>query len=289
MKRAYLSFIGFLILSGCGRLDSLLYSPQQTGEDWLNKQPFVELEAASRKIVLVQPSSTIFVYFLGVLTIAVGIYFLRIKEDHLSRKWWGIALLLWGCGAVLAGTSYQAFSYEIKCAGYEYCIWTSWWEILYMVFSVGSVNAIMLAVSYSSAVGKIRKRMSFYAFANFGIYTAILLIGVFVPLKFFISFECMLIFLAPSILFLFVLNLSRYRKQKNKNDLFLIMTWLWLALTVGAYYLYYLLGITENLWEQGIWFSENDVLHIGLIIWMIYIAFGLDKKVEDKIPTLTAP
>lgn len=283
MKHAYFLF-SLLILSGCNRLDSLLYVPQQTGNDWLNNQPFLAIELASKKFILVQPSSTVIVYFLGVLTIAVGVYFIRIKDRYLSRKWWGIALLLWGLGALLAGTSYQAFSYEIKCAGYEYCIWTSWWEIIYMIFSVASVNAIILAISYSSAVGKIRKRMSFYAIANFGIYVTISLIGALVPLKFLISFELMLIFLAPSIIFLFVLNFDRFRKQHNKKDLALLVTWLWLGVTVGAYYLYFVLGITEILWEKGVWFSENDVLHIGLIIWMLYIAIGLDKKIEDLLP-----
>ncbi len=67
MKRAFLSSISLLILSECSRLDTILYSPQQTGEDWLNHQPFVALEIASRKIILVQPSSTFLVYLLGVL------------------------------------------------------------------------------------------------------------------------------------------------------------------------------------------------------------------------------
>ena len=285
MKRTCLWMVGLLVLSGCNRLDTLLYVPRQTGTDWLNNQPFLALEFASKKFILVQPSSTVFVYFLGVLTIAVGAYFIRNKKNHFSRKWWGMALLFWGIGALLAGTSYQAFSYEIKCAGYEYCIWTSWWEILYMLFSVASVNAIMVATSYSSAIGKTRSRMISYAFANMGIYMIISLTGSLIPVKFLISFELMLLFLAPSIIFLFLLNLDRYRKQKNKIDLALLFTWLWLGVTIGAYYLYFMLEITDKLWMQGIWFSENDVLHIGLIIWMLYILIGLDKKIEDRVPS----
>jgi hypothetical protein len=281
MRRAYLWLLGLLVLSGCGRLDSILYSPQQTGQEWLASQPFVELAIGSRNLILVQPSSTVFVYLLGILAIAVGVYFFRIKGMHLSRKWWGMALLFWGIGALLAGTSYQAFSYEIKCAGHEFCVWTSWWEILYMIFSVASVNAMMLAVAYSSAVGKTRLSMSCYALANFGIYSLIILVGALIPVKFMISFELMLIFLAPSILVLFILSLGRYRKLKQPVDLALIATWLWLGFTIAAYYIYLVLGITEDLWHQGIWFSENDVLHLGLILWMLYIGFGLAKKVED--------
>ena len=281
MKRVFLSLISGLLLSGCGQLDSILYSPKQTGAEWLAHQPFVALEIASRKFVLVQPSSTIFVYLLGVLAIAVGVYYLRTQKAQLSRRWWGIALIFWGVGALVAGTSYQAFSYEIKCVGNEFCVWTSWWEIFYMIFSVGSVNAMMLAVSYSSVVGKMRRGMSIYAIENFSVYLVITMIGVFVPQKFLISFEIMLIFLAPSILFLFIVNLVRYRKMKDQNDLRLMITWLWLGFTIVIYYVYLVMGFTENLWEQGIWFSENDVLHIGLIIWMLYIRFGLSKNLKD--------
>ena len=282
MKRAVLSLFGLLTLSGCGRLDTLLYSPPQTGQEWLASQPFVKLELASHQFILIQPSSTIFVYLLGLIAIAAGFYFFKIKENHRSRSWWGAALIFWGIGALLAGTSYQAFSYEIKCAGHPLCLWTSWWEILYMIFSVASVNAMMLAVARSSAAGKLRKGMTSYATLNSAFYLPVTLTGVFIPVKFLISFELMLVFLAPSILFMLFLSISRYLKFKLPLDRALIGTWLWLGATMAAYYAYLLLGFTEQLWEQGYWFSENDVLHIGLISWMLYIGLRLAKKVEDQ-------
>lgn len=271
----------FFLLSACGRLDSILYTPQQTPETWLQIQPFSEFQIASQKVVFVQPSTSIIVYFLGLLTIGVGLYFLKLRDRQRSRFWWGVALLLWGIGALLAGTSYEAFSYAIKCEGRTACLWTSWWEIAYLIVSVWSIDAMMLAVAFTSTDGKLRKILSVYSIVNAVFYFAVVMAGAFIPVKFLISFELLLIVAAPSVIAFFVINGWRYAKHKLKSDLVALGAWLWLGLTIAAYFLYLISGNTTALWEKGFWFSENDVLHIGLIIWMIYLALVLAPHVRD--------
>jgi len=100
-----------------------------------------------------------------------------------------------------------------------------------------------------------------------------------------ISFELLLLVTAPNILFLFILNGWRYLKYRNRMDSALLVTWIWLGAIIGIYFIYLVLGITEILWEHRIWFSENDVLHIGLISWMLYIGMTVAKLVRDG-PTL---
>ena len=136
MKRYHLLLTLLFFLTACGRLDTIPFEPAQTPETWLQIQPFAELKLGFQKIIFVQPSTSVIVYLLGVITIAVGLYFLKIRNGQFSRLWWGIALLLWGVGALLAGTSYEAFSYAIKCAGRDACLWTSWWEVVYLIVSV---------------------------------------------------------------------------------------------------------------------------------------------------------
>jgi hypothetical protein len=268
-------------LSGCGHIDTIPYSPSQTPKTWLQIQPYAEFKVGSQNIIFIQPSTSIIVYLLGIITIAAGLYYLKIRNGQLSRLWWGIALLFWGVGAILAGTSYEAFSYAIKCAGRDACLWTSWWEIIYLVLSVWSIDAMMLAMAYSSAAGKLRRWLIGYAIFNAAIYFALVMVGTSIPVKFLISFEFLLVVTAPSILAFFIIGGWRYTNQKQRLDLLYLGTWIWLGITIAAYFLYLISGNTASLWARGVWFSENDVLHIGLILWMVYIAGFLAPRVKD--------
>ena len=275
---AFVFLLVLIILLYCNQLDTLLIFPAVTPEEWCVSQPCIEIDFFSIKIMLVQPSSTFFVYLLGFITIAIGIYLIKIKKNQKFISWWGIALLLWGIGAILAGTSYQALSYEIKCTGRAFCIWTSLWEIFYLIFSVGSVNAMLMAQAQRD---KWEKIMSGYAPANFVAYIIIVVVGAIIPVQFMISFELMLLFLAPTILFLLIINIRRCISLKIRIYRSLVIIWTSLILIIGFYFLYFMLDITNILWEQGIWFSENDILHIGLILWMIYIYLVVSKIEKD--------
>ena len=279
----FLLFI--ILLFFFNQLGEILYFPEITPEEWRESQPWIELDFFSLKIILVQPSSTFFVYLLGSIATLIGVYLLKISKNQKFIYWWGLALILWGVGAIFAGTSYQAFSYEIKCVGRSLCIWTSWWEIVYLILSVGSVNAMLMAQANLDKNGRWIRMMSGYAFANFIAYFIIVVIGTMVPVQFLISFELMLLFLAPTILILLIFNIRSYLDQKRRINLSLVIIWISLILIIGLYFLYFMLDITTILWEQRIWFSENDILHIGLILWMIYIGlvvnrFGKNIKVE---------
>lgn len=153
-----------ILLFCCNQINILLYSPETIPEEWLEIQPYLEITIFSLNFIIVQPSSTFFVYLLGVLSIIIGAILFGNRHSPKFEKWWRIALIFWGIGAILAGTSYQAFSYEIKCVDKPFCIWTSLWEIFYLVFSVGSVNAMLLAQSNLNGENKWNKIMEKYAF-----------------------------------------------------------------------------------------------------------------------------
>ena len=259
------------------RLEEILYFPLLSPSEWCENQPCIQIEVVSSTFILVQPTSTFIVYLLGIFTVIIGLYLLRVSKQHRFVLLWAIALILWGLGALFAGTSYQAFSYEIKCAGRSLCIWTSWWEIIYLILSVGSVDAMMLAQARLTSKRKYYSAMCTYAVCNFLVYVLIVAIGSVIPIKILISFELMVVFLVPSILIFVLFNLRRYLRFKQSLDLQLLLIWLLLIIIMSVYFFYLTSGITEMLWAHGIWFSENDILHIGLIAWMIYIGFTINK------------
>ena len=193
-------------------------------------------------------------------------------------------------GALAAGTSYQAFSYHIKCAGRAVCSWTSWWEIAYLLLSAASVNAMVVAGAYHGLDGKLRRAGIGYAAGNQVVYTVLVLVGAWLLDRFLISFEFLLLAAAPSVIALFFLNLWRYRRYRDPADGHLIKTWLGLGAGLAGYFIYLVLGITDSLWEQGFWFSENDLLHIGLIGWMLFIVVRVVHRLHDlENPPLYTP
>jgi hypothetical protein len=272
------------ILSAFKRLDSIRCTdPALTPETWFEVQPCLRFKLGKHEIILTQPTSTFFVYTLGILTIGVGVFFFRTCSDELSRLWWGIALFLWGIGALLAGTSYQAFGYQIKFRGQETCAWTSWWEVIYLMFQQVSFDALLVAITYSCTTGRLQRILLGYALVCAVVYVILTFIGAMIPVKALITFEWMALVSIPIFLIIFILNAWRYYQFSIPMDLVLIWAWILLLFIMMAYWLYEKSDNTSKLWAKGkgIWFSQNDVLHIGLILWMIYIATVVTDLVND--------
>ena len=255
------------------RLDTIPHDNSELNEKtWFEIQPCSKLKLFGAEVVITQPSSTFLVYLLGVLTTAVGIYYLAIQQGELSRFLWGWSLILWGVGALLAGTSYQAFGYQLKCKGRERCRWTSWWEVIYMMFQQVSMNLMLVAVSASCTEGMLFWLTVVYAVFSSIIYMFMTFIGGLKPIKSWITFERMVWTCAPVMAFFMILNGWRFFTLGTDIDLMLLGSWALLWLTMILFWIYDYFGWTKILWEsKRIWFSENDVLHVVLIIWAVYL------------------
>ncbi len=277
-----LTKISNAVLPVFGRLKSIPHDdPDLTPENWCVAQPCMKIRIASREMLISQPLSSLWVYFLGFFAIGVGLYFFKIQSGENSRLWWGISLLLWGAGALLAGTSYQAFGYEIKCAGKQVCSWTSWWEVAYLMLQHVSMNAMLVAVAYSCTQGIFQTGLLGYALVSSLVYVMLVGIGAIVPVKTLITFEFMLWVSAPVFIFFCLINAWRYYMFKDAMDLVFLGSWMILLGTMIAYWAYSKLGLTKKLWAKGIWFSENDLLHVFLILWITYILAVLADGIED--------
>lgn len=273
---AYASIVIVLILFALFPV-SIKANPLMTPSDYLNSIPYIELG----NIVIITPSSTFFVYLLGVITIIFGVKLFKEKKNP-TKYYWGLSLILWGIGTLLAGTSYQGLGYELKCEGQVYCLFTSWFELAYLFVTAISITVMAYAVSVKTLHGDDKIFYRNLSLIGLFVYSATLLLGVTAEIYFLITYEYFLIFFVLYFLSFFILNVKRYRRHANAMDRGLIIVWLMMLGINIVYFAYFFSGLPEALYENAhIWFSANDVLHIGLIGWMFYI-YRVIKKVEIK-------
>lgn len=278
--------VGALVLAGCGRLDELTYQPETTPEQWCDQRPCLEVGDT----ILDEPLGTFLVFLLAGLWVASGAYFLRTGRGQRSRHWLGIALILGGIGAALAGVSYQALSYELKCAGLEVCRLTNGWEVGYSLTQACSVSAMVIAVAHACTAGRLRRGLIIFAIVNAAAYLVITVIGVLVPSAVLLSFPVLMLFALPGILIVIVLAGRRYQSTRDPMDRSLVVAALLLVAVQVAYFAYYAAGITAVLWDDGagLYFSENDVLHIGMILWLWYLVAVVGHHLRDASTGATA-
>ena len=263
------------VLAGCGRVDELVYQPPTTPAEWCAQRPCVEVGG----VTLAEPWSSALVFALALLWLGVGVYFLITRRGQRSRSWFGTSLILGGLAAGSAGISYQAFSYELKCAGREYCVLTNGYEIAYSLLQVASMSAMVVAVAYALASPRARRAITVYAVLNLVIYVIVTIIGVMTPSAFLLSFELLLLFAVPALVIAAVLAIRRWSDSLARRILWVLVL---LVLVQVAYLVYFSLGITESLWASGVYFSANDVLHVGMLIWLVVTAWVLGPALKDR-------
>lgn len=251
----------------------ILTDPLMTPEKYLDERPFIELFGS---IIVIVPSSSVIVFALGIQIILLGMLLIKDKQ-----KSWGLSLLFWGIGTILAGTSYQTLGYELKCSGQTHCLFTSWFELAYLFTTAISISLMAQAFANRFSRDKTKTYLNGYGRIALIVYTLILLLGALFENRIMISYELFTVFFMPLFVVFFVINILNYRHDKNKLDHAFIVLWLLFLGVNVAYYVYYFLGITSALYaEIGLWFSANDVLHVGLILWFAYFQFKIRKELN---------
>ena len=265
-----------VLLAGCGRLDELQYSPATTPDQWCQQRPCVEVGDT----ILNEPLGTVLVFGLALLWLIVGTYFLLTRAGQRSRAWFGLALLLGGVSAALAGISYQALSYVLKCEGLQYCRLTNGFEVGYSLTQAFSVSAMLVAVAYACTTGGTRRGFLTYAGVNAGVYVLVTVIAVMLPSALLLSFPVLMLFAVPGLIMVIVIA-ARGRADRMARVILNIA--LLQILVQAAYFAYYAAGITQTLWDdgKGFYFSENDVLHVGTILWLVYVWRALGPLLRD--------
>jgi hypothetical protein len=191
-------------------------------------------------------------------------------------------MIFWGIGTLFAGTSYQAFGYQLKCVNKEFTNFTDWWEIIYMMCMAISFGFLIVAISYGNAKGKTRMVLQKLVYVVVPLYVFLLTLGSIIPIQILVTYEVLNVFFMPYFVVFFILSVKGYQKRKDQGNRRLIITWLLFLFVNVSYYIYYYLGISEKILDMtGIWFNQNDALHVLIFLWMGYIWFALPNSIED--------
>lgn len=277
MNRRLLAPFGVLALAGCGRLDELTYEPATTPEQWCEQRPCIEVGDT----IINEPIGIVLVFGLALFWVAAGVYFLVTRRGQTSRSWFGVALVLGGIGAGLAGTSYQLFSYVLKCEGRDLCALTSGYEVAYSVTQAWSVSAMVVAVAFACTLGRARTALIWYAVLNAIAYCVVTYIGVTAPSALLLSFTVLMLFALPGVIIVIAITARNLGRPKDRA---IFIAALLLLLVQVAYYAYWASGLTQTVWDDGngIYFSENDVLHIGFILWLAFLLWKVGPTLDDR-------
>ena len=190
----------------------LLLTPSISPIDYLQLKPYIEIGS----LILIVPSSTIIVYLLGIITIYLGYRLSRLVETY--KKYWGITLILWGIGTVLAGTSYQGLGYMLKCEGQDLCLFTSWFELSYLYITALSITFMAFTVALKSIS---KEKLFIYTRVTgigFVIYSVSLVIGVIFEIRLLVTYEWFLLFFLPYFISFMIINVKSNRMNKNDFD-----------------------------------------------------------------------
>lgn len=254
--------LSFFAFTAFGKVGTLIMTPVMTTPDYLAQWPLFTFQ----DIIIQQPSSSIIILVLALLTCALGLHYL-IRNRAPFHYWLGYGFIFWGLGAFLAGLSYQAFGYYLKCLGLTSCLYTDWVELLYMIFTVISINAILVA--YASQVKPYSKSLFLKRAAVISIlaYTLVQGIGMLIPIRFLLSYEALLLFLSPNLIVFMIIS-AKHKQEKRHNRL--LKLWIAFIFVNLAYFVALFTDIGSLIYDNtGFWFNENDVLHVLLILWML--------------------
>ena len=285
------AILGIWILMAAAMLMLVLFNhtesipavPQQSPEEFLNSVPYTVTQFAGKTLYITQPSSSVFVHLLGILMIAAGIYFVVKAQGQRSRLNLGTGFIFWGASAILAGLSYQTFTYHLKYAGREYGIFTSIFELEYLITTAFAISFIIAGMAYSFLTGKKRKKLLYFSVIFCAVYFVFLFLGTAIPVKLFVTYEFFVAFMAVIFIVAFIVCIKHYKTYKDKLSRDHIIIYISFLVVNAGYFIYLLSGAGEVLLNRyNIWFNANDVLHILLILWLAEYFFMLKDQLKDE-------